>query len=68
MPLEAQIMPPMLSMKALYDRQRELAANPGPSAFKVSAQLLDQGRTDTPLTASEDMTVRVKVYASGGEN
>lgn len=68
MPLEALMMPPMLSMKALYDRQREMAENPNPTAFKVAAQLLDQGRTDTPLTASEDMTVRVKVYASGGEN
>lgn len=68
MTLEARMMPPMLSMKALYDRQRDMAGEPNPTAFKVAAQLLDQGRTDTPLTATEDMTVRVKVYASGGEN
>jgi mannose-6-phosphate isomerase-like protein (cupin superfamily) len=68
MTLDAQIMPPMLSMKSLYDRQRELATDTRPSAFKLTAQMLDQGRTDIPLAATEDLTLRVKVYASGGEN
>lgn len=68
MPLEAQIMPPMTSMKSLYDRQRELAEITEPTAFKLTAQMLDQGRTDIPLAATEDLTLRVKVYASGGEN
>ena len=68
MPLEAQVMEPMLSRKALYDRQRDLAENKSPSAFKLTAQLLEQGRTDTPLACTEDLTLRVKVYASGGEN
>ncbi|HTI88521.1 MAG TPA: cupin domain-containing protein [Alphaproteobacteria bacterium] len=30
--------------------------------------LLDQGRTDTVVAAAEDLIVRMKVYASGGEN
>ena len=68
MSLSPQIMPPALSSKEIYARQSELANNTKPNTFKLCAQLLDQGRTDTPLTASQDMTVRLKVYASGGEN
>lgn len=68
MTLEAQIMPPMLSGQALHDRQCELAENTEPSAFKLTAQLLEQGRTDSPLAATEDLALRMKVYASGGEN
>lgn len=68
MTLEAQIMPPMLSGQMLYDRQCELAEIKQPSAFKLTAQMLEQGRTDTPLAATEDLTLRIKVYASGGEN
>ena len=68
MSLTPRAMPLAPSSADIYARQRELARNPAPSAFKLRAQLLDRGRTDTPLAASEDMTVRLKVYASGGEN
>ena len=30
--------------------------------------MLAQGRTDTVLAATEDLSVRLKVYSSGGEN
>jgi len=30
--------------------------------------MLDQGRTDSVLAATDDLSVRLKVYASGGEN
>ena len=59
---------PALSSKEIYDRQRSLAESSDPTVFKLSAQLLEQGRTDTPLCATEGMTARLKVYASGGEN
>ena len=59
---------PALSTKEIYDRQRSLAETSDPTVFKLSAQLLEQGRTDTPLCATEGMTARLKVYASGGEN
>ena len=59
---------PALSSKEIYDRQRSLAEISDPTVFKLSAQLLEQGRTDTPLCATEGMTARLKVYASGGEN
>lgn len=36
--------------------------------FKLRAQLLDQGRTDTEVCRTENMWTRLKVYASGGEN
>lgn len=68
MTLEAQIMPPALPPQSISDRQLELAENKLPSAFKLTAQMLEQGRTDTPLAATEDLTLRIKVYASGGEN
>ncbi len=68
MSLTPEFAPPALSAKEIYDRQRALAENAGPTVFKMSAQLLDQGRTDTPLCATEGMKARLKVYASGGEN
>lgn len=36
--------------------------------YKLRAQLLSQGRTDTILAQSDVMQLRLKVYASGGEN
>src|SRR3981189_1346088 len=39
-----------------------------PSFFKMRAQLLDQGRTNTALARTENMWATLKVYASGGEN
>ena len=36
--------------------------------FKLRAQLLDQGRSDTPIVKTDNMAMRLKVYASGGEN
>ena len=68
MTLEAQVMPPVLADQSIQGRQRELAEIKQPSAFKLTAQMLEQGRTDTPLAATDDLTLRIKVYASGGEN
>ena len=39
-----------------------------PSFFKMRAQMLDQGRTNTALARTENMWATLKVYASGGEN
>ncbi len=68
MTLEARIMPPVLGEQTIQGRQAELAEIKQPAAFKLTAQMLEQGRTDTPLAATDDLTLRVKVYASGGEN
>src|SRR5262245_30488923 len=39
-----------------------------PSFFKLRAQLLDQGRTNTALARTDNMWATLKVYAAGGEN
>ncbi len=39
-----------------------------PSFFKMRAQMLDKGRTNTPLARTDNMWAILKVYASGGEN
>ena len=48
------------------------AADPGhgppASYYRLRAQLLDQGRTNTFMAKSPNMWATLKVYASGGEN
>jgi len=39
-----------------------------PSFFTLEAQLPKQGRTDTPVAASDKMWVVLKTYAADGEN
>jgi mannose-6-phosphate isomerase-like protein (cupin superfamily) len=39
-----------------------------PKFFTLEAQLPKQGRTDTPLAASDKMWVVLKTYAADGEN
>jgi len=39
-----------------------------PSFFTLSGQLPAQGRTDTPIAASDRMAVVLKAYAATGEN
>jgi mannose-6-phosphate isomerase-like protein (cupin superfamily) len=60
--------PPSSTDVSIHERQAALAKNTKPSLFKLKAQLLDQGRTDTVLAATDSMSVRLKVYAEGGEN
>ena len=63
-----EILPPAIGSDELRRRQSELAANTNPTVFNVAGQLLAEGRTDTPLAATEDMSIRLKIYAEGGEN
>src|SRR3954463_7251703 len=39
-----------------------------PTIFRLHAQLLDQGRSNTQLAETDNMWATLKVYASGGEN
>jgi mannose-6-phosphate isomerase-like protein (cupin superfamily) len=39
-----------------------------PAFFKLRAQMLEKGRTNTPLARTNNMWATLKVYASGGEN
>lgn len=59
---------PSIGTDNLKRKEEEMAKNTKPTVFNLSAQLLDQGRTDTVVAAAEDLIVRMKVYASGGEN
>jgi mannose-6-phosphate isomerase-like protein (cupin superfamily) len=42
--------------------------NVKPTIFRLHAQLLDQGRSNTQLAETDNMWATLKVYASGGEN
>lgn len=42
--------------------------NVKPTLFRLRAQLLDQGRSNTALAETDNMWATLKVYASGGEN
>ena len=44
------------------------AARKKASFFKMRAQMLERGRTNTPLARTDNMWAILKVYASGGEN
>lgn len=60
---------PALGTDVLKQQEADMVRSDAkPTVFALKAQLLDQGRTDTMLGASEDLTIRIKVYASGGEN
>ena len=63
-----EILPPAIGSGELERRQTELANNTKPTVFNVAGQLLARGRTDTPLAATEDLSIRLKIYAEGGEN
>ncbi|MEX2455505.1 MAG: cupin domain-containing protein [Rhodospirillaceae bacterium] len=63
-----EIVPPAIGSDEIRRRQLALAENAKPAVFNVAGQLLARGRTDTPLAATEDMSIRLKIYAEGGEN
>src|SRR5882672_6575759 len=49
-------------------RAADKATAKKPSFFKMRAQMLAKGRTNTPLARTDNMWAILKVYASGGEN
>lgn len=53
-------------MRAQLDAQAAIKGQP--SFFHLRAQLPRQGRTDTPMAATDRMWVVLKTYASDGEN
>ena len=66
--LSAEFVAPTTSYQDIRAQQIAKAEATRPTAFKVRAQLLEQGRSETVLAASPHLSVRLKVYASGGEN
>ena len=59
---------PSISVKDIVENQIAATETTKPTLFSMKAQMLAQGRTDTVLAATEDLSVRLKVYASGGKN
>ncbi len=59
---------PSMTAKDIFEDQVAATVTDRPTVFSLKAQMLEQGRTDTVLAATEDLSVRLKVYASGGEN
>lgn len=66
--LVASTTEPVENYPQLIAQQIALSRSNGPSAFRVRAQLLSAGRSETVLAASQQLTLRLKVYGSGGEN
>ena len=60
--------PPALTNKDMADQLTAMSEKKTPYVFSLKGQLLDQGRTDSVLAATDDLTIRLKIYASGGEN
>tara|TARA_R110000787_G_scaffold9034_3_gene31736 strand:+ start:304 stop:816 length:513 start_codon:yes stop_codon:yes gene_type:complete len=60
--------PPALKPGEMAEHEEKLIADTKPHIFSLKGQLLEQGRTDSVLAATEDLTIRLKIYASGGEN
>jgi mannose-6-phosphate isomerase-like protein (cupin superfamily) len=63
-----QFTPPALTNKEMKEQEVALSDKKTPYVFSLKGQLLDQGRTDSVLAATDDLTIRLKIYASGGEN
>jgi mannose-6-phosphate isomerase-like protein (cupin superfamily) len=53
---------------SLKSQESPASDAPSVSFYKLRAQLLEQGRTDTVLASTDTLQLRLKVYASGGEN
>ena len=57
-----------MTNKEMSEQEAALAEKKTPYVFSLKGQLLEQGRTDSVLAATDDLTIRLKIYASGGEN
>jgi mannose-6-phosphate isomerase-like protein (cupin superfamily) len=66
--LEPRDMPVAESVTDIWAKLRSYAERTTPSTFTLRTELLTQGRSDTPLAATDALTLVLKVYASGGEN
>ena len=66
--MEARTMPVANDVVDIWRKLQSLSSMKTPSAFSLRTPLLTQGRSDTPLAATDQLTLVLKVYASGGEN
>ena len=52
---------PAKTNKQMKEQEVSFAEIQTPYCFSLKGQLLDQGRTDTVLAATDDLTIRLKV-------
>jgi hypothetical protein len=70
--MQEKLMPPdgsatiAQSPEDLRDKVKAQVAAGKPTFYKLEAQLPQQGRTDTPVAASDKMWVVLKTYAADG--
>ena len=55
-------------VKAVAVSRKELAKSAKPKLFRMRSQLLNQGNTELPLAVGDNLWLKIKVYAQGGEN
>jgi quercetin dioxygenase-like cupin family protein len=55
-------------VKTVAMAKKELAKSAKPSFFRMRTQLLDAGNTELPLAVGDNLWIKIKVYAEGGEN
>lgn len=55
-------------VKTVAVAKRELATSAKPSFFRMRTQLVDRGNTELPLAVGDNLWIKIKVYAQGGEN
>lgn len=56
------------STEGMRESIERLARRADPTVFTLKTPLLQQGRTNMPLAATEHLWIQLKCYASGGEN
>ncbi|HLH24705.1 MAG TPA: cupin domain-containing protein [Chloroflexota bacterium] len=50
------------------ETRSQAPTNAQPEIYRLRTPLMKQGRSDITLSKTENMTVRIKCYAAGGEN
>ncbi len=55
-------------IKTVAVSEKDLATSAKPSFFRMRTQLLDAGNTELPLAVGDNLWIKIKVYAEGGEN
>lgn len=55
-------------VKTVAVAKKELAKSARPTFFRMRTQLLDAGNTELPLAVGDNLWIKIKVYAQGGEN
>jgi quercetin dioxygenase-like cupin family protein len=56
------------TVKTVAVAKKDLAKSAKPSFFRMRTQLVDMGNTELPLVVGDNLWIKIKVYAQGGEN